>query len=96
MFYVYVMTNSSNSVLYVGMTNNLERRMQEHKSGAIPGFTKKYNIKKLVYFEDCFDAKGAIAREKQLKNWHRNWKLNLIKNNNPGLLDLMDPETSSG
>ena len=88
MFYIYIMTNYYDSVFYVGMTNNLERRVREHKGGTIPGFTKKYNIRKLVYFEECPGAKSAIAREKQLKNWHRSWKINLIKTNNPDFDDL--------
>ena len=72
------------------MTNNLERRMLEHKNKLIPGFTKKYKTSKLVYFEATNDIESAISREKQLKNWHHEWKLNLIKKDNPDLEDLMD------
>ena len=72
------------------MTNNLERRMLEHKNKLIPGFTKKYKTSKLVYFEATNDIESAISREKQLKNWHHEWKLNLIKKHNPDLDDLMD------
>ncbi|MBP6882061.1 MAG: GIY-YIG nuclease family protein [Candidatus Levybacteria bacterium] len=93
-YFVYILSNATNTVLYIGVTNNLERRVYEHKNELIDGFTKKYNLKKLVYFEETSDITSAIAREKQLKNWRREWKLNLIKNLNPGLLDL-DAETSS-
>lgn len=92
---VYIITNINNSVFYIGVTNNLTRRMQEHREGIADGFSKKYNVKKLIYFEDSSDIKTAIQREKQLKNWHREWKLNLIRSTNPNLEDL-DPETSSG
>lgn len=93
-YFVYILTNPTNTVLYIGVTNNLERRIYEHKNELIDSFTKKYNLKKLVYFEETSDIASAIAREKQLKNWRREWKFNLIKNLNPGLLDL-DAETSS-
>jgi len=104
MFYVYIMANKTNSVLYIGVTNNLERRALEHRNGLIEGFTQKYNLKKLVYFEIAPDAISAIRREKQLKNWHRDWKFNLISVINPNFEDLYqkflnglgDPETSSG
>lgn len=69
--------------------------MYEHREGITEGFSKKYKLKKLIYFEECRDINTAISREKQLKNWHRKWKLNLIKSINPNLEDL-DPETSSG
>lgn len=80
--------SQNNSALYVGITNNLVRRIYEHKKGLVDGFTKRYNCKKLVYFEAYNLPKEAIAREKQLKNWHRDWKLNIIKEMNPGLMDL--------
>jgi putative endonuclease len=70
-------------VLYIGVTNNLERRMYEHKNKMVNGFTKKYYLTKLVYFEATTDVKSAIGREKQLKNWHREWKINLIREFNP-------------
>lgn len=69
--------------------------MYEHKNELINGFTKKYKLKKLVHLEEFNDIKEAITREKQLKNWHREWKLNLIKQNNPNLINLADPETHS-
>ncbi len=89
-YYVYIMSNKRNTVYYVGVTNNLERRVAEHKSQIQPGFTKMYNCNKLVYFEAGSSAAEAIAREKQLKNWHREWKLNLIHEHNPGMVDLSD------
>jgi len=98
-FYVYIMTNKPSGVLYIGITNNLTRRVQEHKSGEYSGFAKQYRLSKLVYFEETSDVRAAIAREKQLKNWHRQWKLNLIEAENPDWEDLgkdLDPETSSG
>ena len=80
--------NISNTTLYIGVTNNLERRMLEHRNGYVDGFSKKYKLHKLVYYEECCDINSAISREKQLKNWHRGWKLNLIKKTNPTLRDL--------
>ena len=101
-YYIYIITNSYNKTLYIGVTNDLTRRIYEHKNGIIKGFSKKYNLNKLVYFEDFYNIDDAIKREKQLKNWHREWKLNLIKGVNPTFKDLFeswetgDPETSSG
>ena len=77
-YYVYLLTNKSNKVIYIGITNDLERRMFEHKNKLIEGFTKRYNLMKIVYYEVTDDVEGAIRREKQLKNWHRDWKINLI------------------
>jgi len=77
-YYVYILTNKSNKVLYIGVTNDLERRMYEHKNKMVDGFTKKYNLNKLVYFEGTTDVRSALEREKQLKNWHRSWKINLV------------------
>lgn len=91
-YYVYILSNFNRTTLYVGVTNNLSRRMYEHRDGLIDGFTKKYKLKYLIYFEETSDVNAAIAREKQLKNWHRNWKINLIKQMNPDLKDL-DAET---
>ena len=87
-YYVYILTNKSNKVLYIGVTNDLEHRMYEHKNKIIDGFTKKYNLTKLVYYEATTDVRSAIEREKQLKNWHREWKLNLVKEFNPEWKDL--------
>lgn len=87
-YFVYIFTNKSNKVLYIGVTNNLERRMYEHKNKMINGFTKKYNLTKLVYFQETSDVRSAIEREKQLKNWHRDWKIKLITDFNPEWKDL--------
>ena len=81
-YYIYIMTNKVNTVFYVGVTNNLLRRIYEHKQKYIQGFTEKYNIIKLVYYEVFGDISFAILREKQLKRWHREWKVNLIKSQN--------------
>jgi len=77
-YYVYILTNKSNKVIYIGVTNDLERRMFEHKNKLVEGFTKRYNLMKLVFYEVTEDVESAISREKQLKNWHRDWKINLI------------------
>ena len=87
-YYVYILTNQFNDVFYVGVTNNLERRIREHQSGLIDGFTKKYRVHKLVYCESCHDVRNAIAREKQLKNWNREKKRFLIERMNPEWKDL--------
>jgi putative endonuclease len=87
-YFVYILTNKSNKVLYIGVTNNLERRMYEHKNKMIDGFTKRYNLTKLVYFEETCDVRSAIEREKKLKNWHREWKMKLIAKFNPEWKDL--------
>jgi len=87
-YYVYIMANQYNNVLYIGFTNNLARRVYEHKNGLMEGFTKKYNVHKLVWFESCHDVKAAIAREKQLKNWNRAKKEALIRQMNPEWKDL--------
>lgn len=89
MYYVYIITNKHNTVLYVGMTNNIERRMCEHKQKEINGFSEKYQLDKLVYLEQTEDVRSAIEREKQLKRWHRKWKVNLITSLNPKWNDLM-------
>lgn len=87
-YYVYIMTNDHNTVVYTGVTNDLERRVNEHKSGTIEGFTKQYNIKKLVYFEEYTQVKDAIAREKVVKKLSRANKNKLIAANNPDWRDL--------
>lgn len=76
---VYILTNYLNSTFYIGVTNNLYRRIKEHKIKLNDGFTGKYNLNKLVYFELTESIEDAILREKQLKRWHRDWKINLIK-----------------
>ena len=87
-YWVYIITNYTNSVLYIGMTNNLERRLSEHKNGIIKGFSKKYHLNKLVFQEVYSDVNEAIAREKQLKKWNRTKKNILIQSQNPNLEDL--------
>ena len=88
--YVYIMTNKTNSALYIGVTSDLTKRVAQHKNHEYEGFTDKYNCTKLVYFEECNDIKAAITREKQLKNWHRDWKQNLVKQMNPEWKDLSE------
>ncbi|MDG4812230.1 GIY-YIG nuclease family protein [Hydrogenovibrio sp. 3SP14C1] len=85
---VYILTNQSNKVLYVGVTSNLSQRVYQHKNHLIEGFTKKYNVDKLVYFEIHQEMVSAIAREKQLKNWRREWKDDLISGINSNWQDL--------
>ena len=89
-YYVYIMTNKSNTVLYIGMTNDIKRRVYEHKNKLIEGFTAKYNINKLVYFESTNDVNSAIEREKVLKKWARIKKINLIEMQNSAWQDLSD------
>lgn len=86
-YYVYIMTNYSRT-LYIGVTNNLERRVYEHRNKLVAGFTARYNITVLVYFEETSDVLAAIAREKQLKGWRRERKLALIESLNPQWHDL--------
>ena len=87
-YYVYILASKRNGTLYVGMTNSLRDRMDQHKQGLIPGFTQKYKVNLLVYFEEYNDPRDAIAREKQLKWWLRKWKLELIESTNPEWKDL--------
>ncbi len=87
-FCIYILTNKNNSVLYVGVTNNLARRIWEHKSKLIEGFTKKYNVNKLVYFESFDNPSDAIKREKQLKAGSRKKKIELVDNFNPDWKEL--------
>ena len=87
-YYVYILSNTFNSVLYVGVTNDLRRRLYEHKNLLVEGFTKKYHVHKLVYFEQTTDINSAIEREKQLKGWKRGKKERLIKSINPSMEEL--------
>ncbi len=89
-YYVYILTNWNNKVMYIGMTNNLERRLFEHKNKINDGFTKKYNVNKLVYFEETSDVHAAIDREKEIKKWRREKKNNLVLSLNPQWKDLSD------
>ena len=88
MYYVYILTNQNNTVLYTGVTNNLERRVYEHKNKLLKGFTCRYNVDKLVYFETTESIESAIAREKQIKAGSRQKKIALIEKNNPTWQDL--------
>lgn len=88
-YYVYILTNNSGTI-YTGVTNNLERRMYEHKNKLITGFTKKYNLTKLVYYEMTEDVRSAITREKQIKGWLRSKKISLIESVNPEWKDLSE------
>lgn len=88
MYYVYLLTNWNNQVLYVGVTNNLKRRLYEHQHQLVEGFTKKYNVHKLIYFETTTEVKSAIAREKQIKGWTREKKNALVNSSNPDWHDL--------
>lgn len=87
-YYIYILTNKYNTVLYIGVTNNLERRVYEHKNKLTDGFTKKYNVEKLVYYEIFEDPESAIKREKTMKNLLRKKKIELIKVKNPLFKDL--------
>jgi putative endonuclease len=80
---VYILASKFNGTLYIGVTNELVRRVHQHKSKLIEGFTKKYNVERLVYYEETDDVNAAIKREKQLKEWQRAWKIQLIENDNP-------------
>ena len=93
-YYVYMLTNKTNKVLYTGVTNNLKRRIYEHKNGLADGFTKKYNVHKLVYFDYTTDVRSAISREKQIKGWTRAKKDALINELNPNWQDLYDKTIS--
>ncbi len=87
---VYILTNYNETTFYIGVTSNLQKRIWEHKNKVIEGFTKKYNVNKLVYYELTDYPAYAINRENQLKRWHRQWKINLIKNANPNFKDLSE------
>jgi putative endonuclease len=87
-YYVYIMTNDTNTTTYTGVTNDLYRRTYEHKNKLVEGFTKKYNINKLIYFEMCEDIESVIIREKQIKSWTRKLKVALINTMNPRWTDL--------
>jgi len=87
-FYVYILTNWNDTVMYIGMTNNLERRLYEHKNKLVEGFTQKYNVSKLVYYEHGTDVHAVIAREKEIKKWRREKKNNLVTSMNPTWKDL--------
>ena len=89
-YFVYILTNASRT-LYVGVTNDLERRIAEHRSASIEGFSKRYHLTKLVFVEECGEIEDVLAREKQIKGWRRSRKLDLIARLNPAWADLADP-----
>lgn len=89
-YFIYILASKKNGTLYIGVTNNLKRRILEHKTGMIAGFTQKYAVKKLVYIEKTNDIRIALQREKVLKKWNRQWKINLIEKNNPEWDDLFE------
>jgi putative endonuclease len=89
-YYIYILTNQYNTVFYVGVTNNLIRRVYEHKNKLVKGFTSKYNLNKLVYYEVFSDVRDAIYREKQIKSWNRKKKIEMIEKFNPEWKDLYE------
>jgi putative endonuclease len=89
-YYVYILASKRHGTLYIGVTNDIIRRVYEHKNDFIDGFTKKYGVHILVYYEQCESIESAIQREKRLKVWHRNWKIRLIEEANPDWKDLYE------
>ncbi len=89
-FFVYIVANKRNGTIYVGMTNDIGRRAWEHREGLVEGFTKRYDLKMLVYYEVHDTALQAIQRESNIKHWPRRWKLELIEKTNPGWRDLFE------
>ncbi len=93
-FYVYILASERNGTLYLGVSSDLVKRIWEHREGLFEGFTKKYGIKHLVWFEVHAEAMSAITREKQLKKWNRDWKINMIQQENPDWRDLYEDITT--
>jgi putative endonuclease len=91
--YIYILTNRPNGILYVGVTNDLVRRVFEHRSGFVEGFTKRYGLNRLVYFERFDDIRDAIQREHNIKHWSRAWKVRMIITTNPDWNDLFETVT---
>ncbi len=89
-YYVYILASKRNGTLYIGVTNDLIKRIYEHKNDFVEGFTEKYSVHRLVYYEETNDINSAIKREKQLKKWNRKWKLELIEEKNPNWKDLYE------
>jgi len=87
-YFVYILASRRRGTLYIGMTNDLIRRVYEHRTNAVPGFTKRYGVHRLVYFEEYSDIENALNREKQLKRWNRKWKVALVEGWNPDWVDL--------
>ncbi|HJV32643.1 MAG TPA: GIY-YIG nuclease family protein [Patescibacteria group bacterium] len=90
MHYVYILANGRNGTIYVGLTSDLKKRVYEHKNGIVEGFTKRYGVKMLVYYEGIESFESALQREKRMKEWNRIWKLHLIESKNPAWRDLSD------
>jgi putative endonuclease len=90
MFHTYIVASGRNGTLYIGMTDSLSRRVLEHRSGAIPGFTRRYGVSRLVWYAGFETREGAFARERAMKKWNRRWKLELIERFNPGWRDLFE------
>ena len=88
--YIYILSNKKEDTLYIGVTSDLIKRIHEHKNKVVPGFSKQYNLDKLVHYEVHNNIELAISREKQLKNWHRQWKIELIEENNSDWNDLYE------
>lgn len=89
-YFVYLLASGKNGTLYIGVTNNLVRRVHEHKNGLTEGFTSRYAVQRLVWFESTPSIEAAIQREKQIKNWKREWKMALIEEKNPDWIELYD------
>jgi putative endonuclease len=89
-YYVYLLASGKHGTLYLGVTNDLVRRIYEHRTKAVTGFTSRYGVNRLVWFEPHGDPVSAITREKQIKKWHRDWKIALIEQDNPDWADLYD------
>jgi len=87
-YYVYILANKPRGTIYIGVTNDLIRRVHEHRNGLVDGFTKRYGVHSLVHYEQCTDVSVAIWREKRLKKWKRAWKIRLIESENPDWRDL--------
>ena len=94
-YYVYILANRKNGTLYIGVTNNLLKRVHQHKTNAVKGFTERYAVHRLVYYEHYGDIRDAINREKRMKRWKRQWKINLIEKDNPEWRDLFDELVTS-
>ncbi len=89
-YYVYILASKRNGTLYIGVTNDLLRRVYEHKNNLIEGFTSKYQVRQLVYYETTSELTAALRREKQLEKWKRAWRIELIEKNNPQWIDLYE------
>lgn len=87
-YFVYILASKQNGTLYTGVTSDLQKRIWEHREGVVEGFTQKYGVYMLVYYETHEEAESAIVREKQIKKWNRDWKINLIEKTNPDWKDL--------